>query len=113
MSDEEKPKKKRTPKKKAPKAPKPKRKPLIPKLNMGKLREFAKTTVHSLIRDKASGPEKHQLAVERLAQHIDDQMDFGDGAVGSIAEALDGPVARFLVGVLVKDAYDDLFRKHQ
>lgn len=110
MSDEEKPKKKRTPKKKAPKA---KKKPLIPKLNMGKLREFAKTTVFKLIRDKATGPEKHQLAVERLAKYIDDQMGFGDGVVGSIAEALDRPIARFLVGALVKDAYDDLFRKHQ
>jgi hypothetical protein len=76
---------------------------------MGKVRDFAKKTVHSLIRNQSSGSEKHQIAVERVAQFIDEQIDFGDGAVGSIAEALDGPIARFLVGALVKDAYNDLF----
>jgi len=101
-------KKKAAPKKTKKKSPKVK-KPLIPKLDMDEVRGFAHRIVYGLIREKIPGEEKHDVAVKKVAAFIDERLEFGDGAVGSIAEALDGPVARLLVGVIVKESYDRIF----
>tara|TARA_R110000824_G_scaffold59858_1_gene160411 strand:- start:10917 stop:11249 length:333 start_codon:yes stop_codon:yes gene_type:complete len=105
---EKKPLKKKPLKKKKPLIPKLK-KPLIPKLDMDEVRSFAYDIVYGLIREKIPGEDKHALAVDKVAKFIDEKLDFGPGVVGSIAEALDGPIASLLVGAIVKESYNSIF----
>ncbi len=101
---------KKTTKKKAKKKTTSKKKPLIkiPNLDMAEVRSFANSAVRGLVREKIPGPDKHDAAVKQVAEYIDDKLKFGDGIVGSIAESLDGPVAKLLVGFIVKEAYEEL-----
>ena len=98
--------KKKTAAKKKTKAKKPLIK--IPKIDMGEVRSFAESAVRGLVREQIPGPDKHEAAVKQVAEFIDAKLEFGDGVIGSIAESLDGPAAKLLVGFIVKEAYEEL-----
>jgi len=90
--------------------PKPKPKPL-PELDMQEVHKYAHKVVFGLIRKKTlTGRQKHQQAVKEVSAFIDSKLKFGDGLVGSVAEALDGPLARVLVGAVVKQVHTEMFK---
>lgn len=73
---------------------------------MTKIREKAEEIVRSFAVENEDGAEKHERVVSNLSMWIDDQLKWGDGPVGRLAEQIDGVVIRLLVGVIVKEVYD-------
>ena len=78
------------------------------KIDMDELRKTAETTVKRLAVQKIGGPAKHKRAVREVAEWADDKLQFGDGPVGRVAESLDGPLLRLIIGAVVKQSFDKL-----
>jgi hypothetical protein len=75
------------------------------KIDMDKLRETAETAIKGLALQKIGGQAKHKRAVKEVAKWADDQLTFGDGVVGRVAESLDGPLLKLIIGAVVKESF--------
>jgi hypothetical protein len=78
-----------------------------PAIKLGALGQLARRAVKTAQRNGGTGPEKGKAARVMFATWLDESFTGGPGAVGQIAEALDGP-AGHLIGLLVQGVYEDL-----
>lgn len=80
----------------------------IPKaLDPLKLGGFAREAVLKFATRDDSGRAKHRAAVRAVAKEVDRAIKV-PGPIGMVVEIFDGPIARILVGAIVKHAYNAL-----
>ena len=80
----------------------------IPKaLDPMRLGEFAREAVLEFAALDQPGKQKHRAAVRRVAKVVDKAIEV-PGPIGLLVEIFDGPLARLLLGAVVKHAYNAL-----
>jgi hypothetical protein len=79
-----------------------------PPLDPGGLAEWAREAVIAATDVDGDGRDRHKAAVRMLARKIDQALRWPVSPLGLIAEAVDGPAARILLGAVVKHAYQAL-----
>ena len=77
--------------------------PALDPMALGKL---ARSAVLALaVGGVGTGHERHAAAVRDVSRRVDAALDWGPSPLGLLAEAVDGPIAKFLVGTIVRHAY--------
>lgn len=81
------------------------------RLNLDGLRDKALDAVRRSEAIGGPGEAKFDRAVEEVVQWLDDQLRFGSGPVGVVAEALTDAALRLIAGPGVEWAWAQLFGK--
>jgi len=72
------------------------------------IRERAAELIRAQVGADVSGPEKMGAVIDELARWLDNELRFGPGPAGAIAEAFDGPVLRAVLGLFAQALYEEL-----
>lgn len=75
------------------------------------LKEKAEAFVIEAALESISGPEKAEIVVNKLVKYLDDAIDYGGGPIGKALDHFDAPVMRFLLHLVIKQAYEQLREK--
>lgn len=78
-----------------------KRTPAFPALRAKIENAIAEAAQHQL-----DGADKREAVVNTVVRWLDDRTNWPHTPAGAIAEAIDGPAIRLVVGVLVQEVYD-------
>ena len=80
-------------------------------VNWDGLMESAEGMILDWADDAIGGPEKMDEVCSQLANEADNFLSWGDGVIGSIMEAIDGPIISALFSVLVRPTVQKLYDK--
>ena len=75
--------------------------PAFPELRAKIENAIAEAAQHQL-----DGADKREMVINTVVQWVDAKTQWPNTPAGIIAEAIDGPVIRLIVGVLVQEVYD-------
>lgn len=78
-----------------------KRTPLFPALRAKALEEIERIAATTL-----GGADKRERVVDAVVAWVDQRTSYPNTPAGIIAEMMDGPVIRLLVGALVQEVYE-------
>ena len=81
------------------------------KLDFSVVKEKAEELVKKAAAEAIPGEEKAKLVIEQLVTWFDAEVDYEGIPLGGALDLVDGPILRFVLGIVVHQAYELLVER--
>jgi hypothetical protein len=81
------------------------------KLEMSEVKAKAEELIKKVAKENIPGSEKAKIAADGLVAWFDAEVDYEGVPMGALIDTVDGPILRFLLGLVIDQAYKSLAEK--